>query len=434
MAVMQLLAFCLMVSSSDAQQFRTVKAADPADALADTMLKKSGFDSEEKNSRRVVLPTHSWNAVPFHEESVASGPSHNRLSSKDLIGFKPMVRSGSLSTPKEWSSASAAKPDGLSSIKDGMQHMFNDLRSAHTSNVADRSEFQAESVGSMKESTEVVKVLQADTVIHQPVHKTAARDVAPDDESSLPAYMNQLDHGPSAGLRWFREPLLARAMHDKTSAKAARKATDVQVMNATELENKAEQIKEEVLPESADSLANSLASEMLTSKKPPMQRAHLPTGEVKMQEVHAAGEVEKEEVPQPSPLDSVHRGKRAKEMLPIRPEDVHHEVAAAPEPEEIKEAQPLIKLPAQKIQAQAIQGAKPIDQEPSDQEGSSQKDLFTMHAVDGHVDSKGMEAVLEAMGTKADWNWHRFDLDGDGKLSHAEFSNAEIVAQRFKKH
>merc|ERR1719160_441266 len=122
-------------------------------------------------------------------------------------------------------------------------------------------------------------------------------------------------------------------------------------MNATVLDAKVEKIEEEAgLGEGPDSLAKSLAPLLRKEKKEAvrLQRPHLPTGEIKKAEVAVSSETE------PSALSSVHRGRRPEEMLPIRPEDVHHEAdpvlpVPAPVPEVMNNTKPLKLIPEKKI-------------------------------------------------------------------------------------
>lgn len=353
-----------------------------------------------------------------------------------------MVDVASLSTPQDWSTFhdQSEETSVFSSLKDGMKSMIHDLRDAPRSkNVADWSEFPSNSGAAelSKEKKffastpkEVVKVLHQDTVIRQPAHKSTSQ--VSDDEVPA-AYLAKLQHGPSAGLRWFRQPSKVHDSQDKPTTRTAQTQTDIEklsAMNATEIQAKAEQIRDKEEPESADSLAKSLSSEMIKQKKHEelkRQRAHLPTGIMTKQ---LRQKKQEDSLPETSAMDSIHRKKNAKKILPIRPEDVHHEAAVVPQPEEPEEPKPLKLVPARKI----TPPDEPVKAEPSldssSKDGSD--DLFTMHAVDGLVDANAMDAVLEAMGSQKKLNWQRFDLDGDGSLSHTEFNNAMKVARRFK--
>jgi len=504
MVAARLLAMSLMVLFSESREFLPRNfQQDPADALADKLLKTAGFSPEERISldpeERISPVAVKWNIAAPGDESKASGPSHGRLSPKDLVaGLKPavtkfeaMVGSEHLSAPKAWLTPSPVNSDdsesisALSSLRKGMKDMFHDMANTPKSrDVADWSEYRDDSSESTKE---VVRISQQDTVIHQPVHRMESRDWAAAEKSSLPAWVradeeNKLQSTFSAGLRWFKQPL-------KAEAETLQSDQAVSAVNTTELGANMQYLKEE--HEDTDSLAKSLASEFPKRKKKEVvqvhrhdlptgdeqvhkrkgevlrpQRPHLPTG----QEVHVkngtANQVAKEEIPESSPLSSVHRvllptgqevhvkngtanqvveeedpessalssvhrGRRAKHMLPIKPEDVHQ--VAAPEPEEIEQAKPLKMLPEKRIPERSqFKPAPPVKAEPSVNDGSD--DLFKTYAVQGFVDAKGMDAVLEDLGTKKHWNWKAFDLDGDGRLSQKEFANAAVVAQRFKAH
>jgi len=444
MVAMKLLALCLMVSSSESRQFLPINAKqDPADALADKLLKTVGLDSDPNVSPVAV----NWKTTTLQDESAATVPSRSRESAKDVImdlkpmveGYQAMVGSGSLEAPKAWSEQSSTQSSrdwssGLSSLKSGMKHMFNDLANPPKSkNVANWDEFASDSSESTKE---VVKITPQDTVVHQPAHQAAASSMPePKEESSVPAYMNKFNDGSSAGLRWFKQPLTAYRVHSAAQTKASQNQERKQAVNATEeherLEARVQQLTEEQWEhEGTDSLAKSLAAEFKKEKKKgvaAVPRSHLPTGT----EIHVRkGQVENvSQVPQTSALNSVHRARPWRDMLPIRPEDVHP--AADPEPQEIEQAEAPKIVPEKKIVKQkSVFRKRPDVKGPTVKDGTN--DLFNANAVNGFVDAVGMDAVLEHLGTKKQWDWHAFDRDGDGQLSHEEFANAVIVAQRFK--
>lgn len=446
MVVVKFLAICLMASSSSSQQFLPVKglkeglAGDPADALASTLLKNARFDAESGDVKIYsqyesgVRDYHSPPSLSSNVVAAGAGhsapPVHSRLSSGDIIAMKPVVETASLSRPKEWSEpiTSLRKSDdsGLSSLKDGMKHLFQDMASSPRSkSEADWSDFQHDA--SSESTREVVKVFDRDAVIRQPVLQDAPHVSMPDEESSVPAYMdklNKLRHKPAAGARWFKQPAKA-AVHIESTTKTVHNQYDDYMqahpreLNVTEVQAEVDRIQEEV--EGTDSLAKSLVSQLKTEKKKEvarLQRPHLPTGEVK-----------KQAVPESSALDSVHKGhKRVKKMLPIRPEDVRNVTEPVEEPEEIPQSTPLLRLPERRIPG--LEEKKDAKEKRS--EKHSLPDLFGMYASEGLVDAKGMDAILAAQGIKNTWNWKAFDKDGDSKLSEKEFANAMIVAQRFR--
>jgi len=437
---------------------------DPADALADKLMTKVGLDpNDEKESAEINA--QNWIAVKAQDDSNAH---HSRLNSNDLVTSKPLMSVGSLSIPKEWSA-----PDGryeetkematFSSLKDGMTNMLHDLRSVPKSkNVADWNDFSEKSGDTMISRSdsslssasgavkEVVKILHQDTVIRQPASKSASEVFKIDDETYVPAaYLNKLVHGPSAGLRWFRDTEKLHTIREERAIRNAVQAHEdtqaLSMMNATQLEARAQQIEEKVHPESReyDSLAADLAREVKMEKRKELkniQRQHLPTGETTKQEIHP-GRVQKPEVPGPSALDSVHRNSKhaAHKMLPIRPEDVHHkpDPTVAPAPREIEQQKTPKTVPTKPVSKgyKLKVGPTPSKNQAPATEGHAQDDvdaLFTAHALEGLVDAEGIKAVLDDLGTQRNFNWQRFDLDSDGKLSHTEFVSAVTVAKRFK--
>merc|ERR1719160_405562 len=176
-----------------------------------------------------------------------------------------------------------------------------------------------------------------------------------------------------------------------------------------------------------------------TQEAPKFKRPHLPTGSQTVLHNHSNVNVTvtdheqtNQQTNQPSALDTVHRSKHSGEMeYEIRPEDVHHEPEPTPAPQpEVEEQKPKKIVPSLR---------KTEPKEPSELVGvekSSPKDgtddLFNMHANNGFIDGLGMDFVLKKLGTMKNFDWRRFDADGDGKLSRTEFQGFFIVAQRFK--
>merc|ERR1712118_124589 len=98
----------------------------------------------------------------------------------------------------EWRAASPQQSDdedeGVSSLKDGMKHMFQDLASTPSSkSVADWSSFQNDA--SAESSREVVKVFNQDTVIRHPAPKPESQVSMSDDTSVVAPYKNPSLYG-----------------------------------------------------------------------------------------------------------------------------------------------------------------------------------------------------------------------------------------------
>jgi len=447
MVAMKLIVMWSLALASNSQKFLPIHQ-DPADALADKLLNKVGFDSDDKEEPKVPAAVKHYvkNVAPSIDESnahddVSAGKSHNRLSSRDLMGFKPMMATGTLTTPQQWAAGSSQESDesGLSSLRTGMKHMYQDLANPPqvSTSTADWSQFHRDA---SETSKEIVKVFDRD-VVHQPVQQVSASD----DKSSAPAYLNKLrlpaslGSEASAGLRWFKQPVQAHAVRDESSTKTLQHDQVTHSMNVTELEDQVEKIKEE--EEGTDSLANSLKSHFKIENQKEIarkQRRDLPTGDE-----HHRNLTKPTEPPEPetSALDSLHKGLRgSKKMLKVRPEDVYNatDTPKAPklEEEEMPETKPVLRpekgsVPVPPKLKQVFDKPAKETQE-SHVANQSPEEIFKMHAVGGFVDADGMEAVLDELGTKKNWNWQLFDKDGDDKLSAKEFANAVMVAQRFK--
>jgi hypothetical protein len=452
MAAMKLIVMCSLALSSNSQKFLPLNR-DPADALADNLLNKAGFDSDSFEPERKVpqAVVKYVDKLQSHDSSANADPtlvdhSKDRLSAKDLMGLKPVIATGTLSSPREWAAVSSDKSDdsSLSSLRDGMKHMYQDLaRTPSSASVSDWGDFHADS---SETSKEIVKVDVRDAIVRQPVQQTVPQVSASDGKRSAPTYVSKLRitdvpvpaSGTSAGLRWFhKESSQAHAAEDALRIKIPQHDKATGFVNATQLKESdaVESMRGEA--EGRDSLAKSLALHFKIEKKKETlrrQRRDLPTGE----EIHTP--VAKKVEPQSSALDSRHRGLRgSNKMLPIRPEDVRNSTEVDNEEAESEEmpeknlTKPVLRLPVKKSRGDPDEKEKP-KQEPSTHitQESPAKNLFTMHATGGFVDANGMDAALDELGTKKNWNWRLFDKDGDGKLSEQEFANAVNVAQRFK--
>lgn len=130
-----------------------------------------------------------------------------------------------------------------------------------------------------------------------------------------------------------------------------------------------------------------------------------------------------DEVSNDSAMNSVHRHQSKKLKFKIRPEDIHYETTTTTTTTTSSATTSKIRATPEKHQGRSKAFVK-----------DDWDVFFKANSIDGRLDANGVEVVLRKMTNMRDpskWNWHRFDLDGDGKLSHHEFMNAKQVATRF---
>lgn len=451
---------------------------DPADALADKLIKGAGIDSSEMPlSPADVGGVKNWKtpALPYASESSEAAVPHTRLGSRDLVRLQPIVSARGLDTPEAWETTpDKAAAQSLPETQEPVQSvLMNDNKMLNQKNEellhelvtrrhshGEASEWEepqslhtAEVDQELEEMApkEVVKVSRHETVVHTNpgLAHLAHLGKSVDDYgpvSQEPAFdpTFSLHHGhyhPTTTRTVSAAKVAAPAVAAATASLAPVPAT---AAVAPVVSAAAASVAKKTTSAPEDDLASSL-------------KAHI--AEEKTKELSAEGKQpevlpQKNEAPAyvPSAMKSVHRSPRASPRFPIAPEDIHQVTAQASSTStdaddhpETSQPQPKtngIKPPEKTVQARWEKKREAEDSEQQEEERRPSMpsatdeldDLFNANSVDGLLTADDVEQVWRKMNVQQDWNWHPFDLNGDGELSHMEFLNAAHVAKRFKVH
>lgn len=430
---------------------------DPADALADEMVKGAGMDVDS-GLGSVSIRGMNWKkpSLPDEPAKVQMAHAHKRFGPHDLVKLQPIVSVTGLVAPKEWSStpetdasdnpvtksepvqSALTNDENLIDPNERNKELLHEIASSEPSTV-DSEDSQTSSASAVEEELqnmqpkEVVKVSHHDTEVHQLPVKSPGRGLAHLGESvdkygpvtsEKPVDSNfAIHHGH---YRPTVAPTLTQPKQPKASEPAVASAP-VAKMATSQQE-----------PRNDNDLASSLRAVFPPKNKQPVA-APKPL---------LTDEPSKNKRIEPSPMESVHRSKRASQRFPIRPEDVRPAGAQAettatkanaasnspsmsgPKTTDTSMASTPVKQPAPK----PVMKVKARKAKPSIASGDKLGNLFDANSVGGQMSADEMEKVLRFMKVQPEWNWHPFDLNGDGKLSRREFLNAAHVAERFKVH
>lgn len=417
-----------------------MSAKDPASDLVHKLVAETGLDRDED----IKLPASSRSSPDLPIEG--SHAQRFNLRSIDVQGgtvsnIQPLAQDQPKSSTSWESSVSRRSKSGVQSL---YRDMDDDVNQHH---VAEKWGELAESGAAelshgLKRVTPkaVVKVLHQDVISHKPmtvsgavrlgkrvekysadVESNSVEESSPVSVSSLPKLY--LHHGKSHQPHGEQEVDHLKVNPDDMVTVS--KATPEDHPSQTLARQMASHIEAEKMRELREHVAekNKLASE---------NPVEIP-----------AIQQEEPETSKNSVISSVHRPHQGLKFK-VLPEDVHHEEVAA----SIAAIGPADAHNVTGNVTDNEMGAHPPppeihgDDVPADSQRSSVPSAksdwelqFNENAVDGHLDGKGMEKVLSTMTSiknPGSWNWKRFDLDGDGSLSHREFMNAKQVAMRFK--
>lgn len=379
---------------------------DPADALADEMVKGAGMDADSPLGP-ASLSGMNWKKPSVPDEPARAQMAHNRFGSHDLVKLQPIVSVTGLVAPKEWSSTSSetnasespltstepvqsklVKDENLLDPNEKGKELLHEIATIEPSNVysEDSQKSKASEVEKELQSMQpkqVVKVLHHDTKVHQRAAKSPGRGLAHLGESvdhygpvtpEKPVdYTFSLHHGQ------YRPTAAPAVTQPKTSQQETPKPKD----------------------------------KLLVAAPKPSSSSQ--------------------------PTEAVHRPKRAQPKFPIRAEDVHPAETTAANASGASEslnttntstANIPVKEPIRK-QVVKVKGPK---SKPSIPFTGKLENLFDANSVGGQMSADDVDKVLRFMKVQPQWNWHPFDLNGDGELSRKEFLNAAHVAERFKVH
>jgi len=389
---------------------------DPADVLAGKLIKGAGIDSEDSPSGH----GSSWRAsAPSEVTSPQDAFAHQHLAVHDLVEMKPMVDVTGLATPKEW------------------------------------------------DATPQADVPQTDPSKMEPVQSTLVKDGNLVDPGQLLHEIISKHHHPEYQPFGPEEPQQARSgeveqelesMAPKEVVKISRH--DTLVFHASDTATprhgladlgktveKYGPVKQEPPIDPAFALHHGHYHQPKAASAVPAPEDEHKRKEQAVAPNHSlSGGPSKKEHPDSSATQSVHRSKRADPIYPISPEDKHQPgtqdgnstITAGSTPESLsRKDNNSAAIPVQqvvrKIRAKAQQKL-PKEQPSVPSKAASEEELFKANAIDGQLEAEDVEKVLHKMKVQQEWNWHPFDLNGDGKLSHREFLNAARVAMRFKVH
>lgn len=472
MIMAQAIMFLVMhhVASLAYSHFLPIKE-DPADALADKLIEGAGMESSESMLIPARLGGMNWKK-PVQPEPAKSKTAivHTRLAPQDLVKLQPALGASNLVTPKEWdtSPSETDAPQGPPKTSEPLKstlvndetffkeaegeayhEMVEQPEHAETSKGlhVDEVEQELDSISpSLKEQgpKEIVKVSHRDTIVRAPASKSP--------EHGLVHLGKSIDaYGPVAEEKPVDPDFTLHHGHYHPTAAPAIPASKVSIpvvtAAASSVPKQTASVKAPVVSKQtasvkapADDLASSLAAHFAEQKKADV-------GHDLQHE--AVREPEKDEHAVSPALKSVHRPKRATPRFPIAPEDVHNMAsekvqqvsaqASTVSTDTTSESHPETDSTSARNELRLSKKKRaPEPEEPVTLSVPSPNEhldnLFNANAVEGEMGADEIEKVLQKMNVDEEWNWHPFDLNGDGKLSHKEFENAARVAQRFKVH
>jgi hypothetical protein len=369
---------------------------DPADALVDKMIQGAGIDAAALAPGK--LSDMNWKAPTMPDEPAEAQMDHKRFTKQDLVK-SPIVSiaAAGLVAPKEWESEpetqeSPSPQSVLANEKKSFDQnlnaeVYHEIVSQHQSHSgSDDGEMPSKSIAGTVDQElqnlkpkDVIKVFDRDTKVHEPAYKPVGQGLA-NLGKSLETY------GPIA----HNEPLIPNFSihHGNYRPTTTTTSTTVQPTTTTDA----------VVAPAKDAPRNSV-------------------------------------------MNSVHHSKRTAVRFPILPEDIHHGESTSPKPSSASQSHPNTtnssgaNIPGkQHDKVVKLKGhrSKPLSKSSSQSPSDKFTNLFNANSAGGQMDGDSVEKVLRFMKVQKGWNWHPFDLNSDGKLSHQEFMNAARVAQRFK--
>eukprot|EP00746_Dinoflagellata_sp_MGD_P163027 gnl/MRDRNA2_/MRDRNA2_90865_c0_seq1.p1 gnl/MRDRNA2_/MRDRNA2_90865_c0~~gnl/MRDRNA2_/MRDRNA2_90865_c0_seq1.p1 ORF type:complete len:440 (-),score=106.18 gnl/MRDRNA2_/MRDRNA2_90865_c0_seq1:60-1379(-) len=435
MAAIKLLLLSIMTSLVQSH-FLPIKE-DPADALVDKMVAGAGIDSADST----FGPAMSWKKPALPDETPKAEKDHKRFNQRDLVKFQPVVSATGLVPPKEWESA----PETETPSSKGTQHepvqavlaknqklpeqlkaeFYHEIVSKHQSpSETDDGEMSQKSISSTVEQElqnlkpkEAIKVFHGDTKLHETAYSGLAHLGESLDKYGPLKQQQSIDPNFSVHHGSFRP----------TTAPTFQLSTTTESMVADtkdETRSLPKQVKEDDL---TSSLKAMFPKQKNVALKPPL-----------------TDKISTDKVPGHSVMDSVHHSKRSAMRFPIRAEDVRYGESSPPKAnstsqshlnssiastvtDPVKQHDP---KPAAKL---AGHRSKPSSKKSMHTPSDKLTNLFNANSdAGGQLSANDVEKVLTFMKVQSGWNWHPFDLNGDGKLSRQEFMNAARVAQHFK--
>jgi len=410
---------------------------DPADALVDKMIKGAGIDSADST----LGPAMNWKKPALPDETPKAQIDHNRFNQHDLVKLQPVVSATGLVAPKEWkSTAEMEAPSSRSTQNEPVQSVlanneklpeqlntefYHEIVSKHqSSSETDDGEQSQKMISSTVEQElqslkpkEVVKVFDRDTKLRESMYR-GLRHLG----KSLDKY------GPITQEK-FIDPNFSvhhGSFRPTTAPTFSTTTTEAMVADATnETRYLSKQVQE-------NDLTSSLKAMFPKQRNVALKRPLI-------------DETSMDEVPRHSVMDSVHHSKHHSIRFPIRPEDIHHAESTTPEANSTSQSHLNASIASSVSNPVKQQhDGKTVGKLKGHRSKSSSKtsirtpsDKLT-NLFDANSDSGGqmcaddVQKVLRFMKVQSGWNWHPFDLNGDGKLSRQEFLNAARVAQHFK--
>lgn len=381
---------------------------DPADVLANKLIKNAGIDSEDSSAGGI-----SWKEASVPDEAKPrQGFKHQHFSPHDLAELKPMISTTDLVTPKEWEAT--RQSDASESLATGQEPVPSKL---------------------VKDAT----LVDPAQLLHEIISK---------------------HHSHSQPSDW-EEPLTSRTTEVEQDLESMAPKQVVKVSHHDTVVSYKPDDDESPRHGLAD-LGKSVDNYGPVSQEPPVDAAfavhhghYRPKADPRVEAHTASVNIVKLSTSEQAPKDhqdssalkSVHRSKRAVPKYPILPEDKHQDSMQAGNTTSTTGStskSPLgnVSTSASKIPVHwAVRKAVPKTLVKESKAKSSipsatasLDDLFKANSIDGQLEADDVEKVLLKMKVQQEWNWHPFDLNGDGKLSHQEFMNAARVAKRFKVH
>lgn len=381
MAAIKLLLLSIMTSLVKSH-FLPIKE-DPADALVDKMIKGAGIDSADSTLGSAV----NWKKPALPDESPKAQIDHKRFNQHDLVKLQPVVSATGLNPPKEWEST--PEMDAPSSRPMQNEPVPSVLAKNEKLPEQLNSEFYHEIVSNHQSHSET----DDGEMPQKPISSTVEQEL----QKLKPKEVIKVLHGDTK----LRESAYKGLAHlgkslDKYGPIAPEKSIDPNFS----------------VHHGSFRMTTAFTTTTLTTT------------------------ASTDKVPGHSVMDSVHhsKSKRTAIRFPIRPEDVHHEESTNSTSQSHLNASTAstVNNTVKQHDHKTVVKLKGHRRKSSSKKPSDKlTNLFDANSDSGQLGADDVEKVLRFMKVQSGWNWHPFDLNGDGKLSRQEFLNAARVAQHF---
>jgi len=396
---------------------------DPSSDIFDRLVAKSGLDKNYDLKK------------PDSSRSALDIPTVGSRFNVGSIDVEAVPNTGSFPQEEPMSSAASWTSSVSSAHQSSIKNLYSDMADSSMQAGADQwGEFDESGAEKLShgfrnsDPKEVVKVLHQDVVSKRPVPTSSVNHL----RKTVQKYSSDVESTSMEGST--PAPLSSLPKLYLHHGKRSDSRADQQVDHSSETEHLLVHPEDMVTyhlskvapPEnpSPESLARSLRAHVQAEKTKERKEVVERMAETKQEEpvVSPSTPNDAEEVDANSPMNSLHRHpKHQKLKYKVQPEDIQYTSTT------VTTTISTIATTTTTRTAEKLQTANSAQ--------SEWDVLFNANAVDDHLDADGVEQVLRKMANiknPAEFNWRRFDLDGDGRLSRREFVNARQVAMRFR--